>query len=68
MSGTYTYSTVNLKQTVTIGSGGSYTITAVGGTGGSTNYANGGLGASVTDTFALPAGATITIIDGGAGF
>ncbi len=67
MSGTYTYNSTSRQQTDTITTGGSYTITAVGASGGASHYAAGGYGASITDTFTLPAGATLTIVDGSAG-
>ena len=68
MSGsTYSYSSVSPKQTFTATSGGSYTITAIGGTGGSTQSASGGAGVSISDTFALPANAIVTVLVGGAG-
>ena len=65
-SATYTYSSASLIRTFSVTSGGSYTINAIGATGGTGAIAGGAAG-DIQDTFNLPAGSTLTIVVGGAG-
>ena len=71
MSGTFTYSNPQSpgagQTTETLTTGGSYTITAIGGTGGAAAVASGGAAASVTDTFNLAPGTVLTFVVGGTG-
>src|ERR1700761_4082693 len=65
-AGTTTFSSIGSIDTFIAPATAVYTITAVGAGGGGA-VAGGGRGASVTDTFSLPAGDTINILVGGQG-